>query len=312
MRRFEAFARESVHPLMHGWVPENVLTSEVSHSVQDNLALLNDAAFSRGFHAAMPIVGATAEDYRLRILEPNDHGGVLVGIRFRPDPNFAFVQVYSRDFPIDSSEELSALLDVIRQEFRPLHPTYLRVDVARDSTEDRIVTEFGGRTDFFTVAGLVNQLQRQSLPIQMERVHLKRSDSVEFYERYLEEYEDFHSANSHLRALVPVASRDALDTCLSEGLLFEVLVDGNWGGVIAGRKQSAFGMRGFRIVEELLSTSYRSQGLGPALQRHFIDRLPAESHAIVHGAIDPLNFPSLKTAKKTGRRVVMSTQFVDL
>lgn len=310
--RCVAQAWDSLHAKIKQWIPEDVLLTELSASVTDVLNQVGDEEFAAGFRTAMPVPGAAQEDYEPRILELEDSGVLVAGIRFRLDPSFSFVEVYARGRPIRSARTLMATVDHVRHMFRVFSPRYLRLHVAAGSTEDRVVQGAPGRTDFVTVAGSVAALQAQRPPSNMERIHLELATSTVFYDRYLIEYEAFHEAVPELRDLVPVASREALERSRTQGLLYEAYVDGEWSGIIAGRQQADYGMRGYRIIEEVLSSRFRGSGLGPALQRHFIDALPAEDHQVLHGAIDPSNLPSLATAKRVGRTEVMHTYFIVL
>ncbi len=94
--------------------------------------------------------------------------------------------------------------------------------------------------------------------------------------------------------------------------MFKVLVDGEWAGVFAGLPTCEHGLRGYLVVEEVLDTPYRGHGLGPALQRHFIDQLPVGKGDLVFGTIDATNRPSIRTAIKVGRADVGGWSFVPI
>lgn len=308
--RCVAQAWDSLHPEIRRWIPEDRLLAHLSASTADELGRVGDAAFAAGFREAMPVPGATQADYGPKILDIAEHGTLVAGIRFRADPPFSFVEVYARDYPFKNARTITTTLECVGRIFAVFSPRYLRVHVAAASTEQQVVESFPGRTDFLTVAGLLAALQGRSRPPRMERVHLEPATSTDFYDRYLAEYEAFHEASPHLQDLVPVASHDALERSRAQGLLYHAYVDGAWAGVIAGREQTELGMRGYRIVEEVLSSRFRGLGFGPALQRHFIDSLPAEDCQVLHGAIDPSNVPSLATAKRVGRIEVMTTRLI--
>ena len=72
------------------------------------------------------------------------------------------------------------------------------------------------------------------------------------------------------------------------------------------------GLRGHLVVEEVLDTLYRGHGLGPALQRHFINQLPSSEGGLVFGTIDAINQPSMRTAIKVGRLDVGGWSFVPM
>jgi len=301
-----------VHPLIRLGLPPAELRGTIATSVAEALRCVDNRAFARRFHAAMPVPGAPLEAYAYHLLAIESGQHLIAGIRFRGDPPFSFVEVYARDFPIERAETSAAMLDVTRRTFAVFTPSYLRVHVAAGSLEDTVIEQFPGSTDFFTMAGLVRTLQAHPLPPHMDRLQLVPATSTAFYDAYLDAYRDVHAATPSLRDLVPVASRATLEGCLAQGLLFEAVGGGEWAGIIAGRAQTDAGMRGYRVVDEVLAPRYCGRGLGAALQRHFIDALPATDTYVVHGAIHPLNAPSLATAKRVGRTEVMHTHFLNL
>jgi RimJ/RimL family protein N-acetyltransferase len=303
---------DSLHPQIKEWIPGDRLRAELARTVAGVIALVHDAEFATGFRAAVPVPGATLDDYKIKALEIDRDKTFVAGTRFRPDPPFSFVEVYARNYSIEDADTTTAMIEASRRAFEVFSPKYLRVHVPIGSIEDGIVVGPHVRTAFTTVAGLVSSLQRRSPPGRMECLRLAPAQSTDFYDRYLAEYEAFHEAVPSLRGLVPVAPRDTLEQSLAQGMLYEAYIDGEWAGVIAGREQTDYGMRGYRIIEELLSSRFRGQGLGPALQRHFIDALPAGDYQVLHGAIDPANAPSLATAKRVGRTEVMHARFIAL
>jgi hypothetical protein len=299
-----------MHPLIHAWVPRATLRRAVERHVQGFLSLVDNDEFATGLRIAMPLPGVATSAYRIRMLEIGPDQQVIAGIRFRPDPAMAFVDVYARNFAIASRSQVSALRETMLDCFKIFGPGCVRISTAVDSPEEAVLAGFPGSTDFLTVAAPVSQLQRQPPPAHLERIHLRQSSCQESFDRYSRAFDAFHASVPQLKHAVPRASRSALEQCASDGMLYNVEVDRKWAGVIAGRLQTDFGMNGVRIVKEILTGPYRSRGLGPALQRRFIDLLPNGAGNMLHGAIHPANLASLKTAMRVGRRPVMRTMFL--
>lgn len=307
-----AQAWHSLPPPIKRWVPEDRLRTELAGSVGEALDRVHDMETATGFRSAAPVPGTTPKDYLFKILATDHDKTFVAGLRYGPEPSFWFVDIYARDFPIESVRTLTRMQDTVRRAFAVFSPRYLRVDIASGSYEADAVTGPSVECDFVTVAGLLSELQRLDPPPKMGRVLLQRGTSTEFYERYMAEYATFHEEAPQLRESVLPTPLDKLEHSMARGLLYEAYVDGEWAGVIAAREQTNNGMRGYRVVEEILASRFRGRGFGPALQRRFIDVLPAADHAILHGAIDPANAPSLATAKRVGRVEVIHTRFVAL
>lgn len=310
--RYVAQARELLPAPIKRWVPEDRLQDALASSVAEALERVRDTEHAAAFRAAAPVPGTTPEDYLFRVLAIERDRSFLAGSRYRPEPPFWFVVVYARDFPIERGQTVARMSDAVRRAFAAFSPRYMCVDVAAGHREDRAVSGPSVISDSVTVAGLLSELQRLGPPPNMERVHLELAASTSFYGRYLAEYEAFQREAPHLAASVLPTPLDTLEGCLARRLLYEAYIDGEWAGVIAGREQTDDGMQGCRVVEELLSSRFRGRGFGPALQRRFIDTLPAGDREVLHGAIDPANAASLATAKRVGRIEVAHTRFVSL
>lgn len=307
-----AQAWASLPPQIKRWVPEDRLRTELAGSVGEALGRVHDMETATGFRSAAPVPGTTPEDYLFKVLTIEQDRTFVAGLRYRHDPSFWFVVISARDYPIESAQTLARMRDTVRAAFAVFSPRYMCVDVSPEHSEGQVVMGSSGKTDFVTVAGLLSDLQHLEPPPNMERVHLQRATSTRFYERYMAEYATFHEEAPELRESVLPTPFAKMEQCMAQGLLYEAYVDGEWAGVIAAREQTDHGMRGYRVVEEILASRSRGRGFGPALQRRFIDVLPAGDHAILHGAIDPVNAPSLATAKRVGRVEVMHARFVAL
>lgn len=87
--------------------------------------------------------------------------------------------------------------------------------------------------DRFTVAGLIKEMPT----LYSEEVELRSATSVDFYDRYLEEYEVFYRKDPELRYEVRTESLEGFDEPLKEGLLLKVFIKGNFAGIMAGQKK---------------------------------------------------------------------------
>lgn len=310
--RYAAQAWDSLPPPLKRWIPEDRLRAELAGSVSEVLDRIHDMETATGFRSAVPVPGTTPEDYLFKVLTVDQDRSFVAGLRYRPDPEFFFVVIYARDYAIESAQTLAKMGDAVGRAFSSFSPRYMSADIPPGHSEGQVVSGSSVKIDLITVAGLLSELHRLDSPPNMGRVLLQRATSTEFYERYMAEYATFHEEAPHLRESVLPTPFDKLEQCMAQELLYEAYVDGEWAGVIAAREQTDHGMRGYRVVEEILASRFRGRGFGPALQRRFIDVLPAGDHAILHGAIDPANAPSLAAAKRVGRVEVMHTRFVAL
>jgi hypothetical protein len=110
-----------------------------------------------------------------------------------------------------------------------------------------------------------------------------------------------------------VEPQRTLAQCLEQGLLYEVLVDGAWSGLIAARADLVAGVRGLQVVEIVLTCAARGQGLGPAVHQRFARAVAAiDPTTVILGTISAKNAPSLRTALKAGRTEIGAWHWIDL
>jgi L-amino acid N-acyltransferase YncA len=97
---------------------------------------------------------------------------------------------------------------------------------------------------------------------------------------------------------------ESLRACADQGLLFEVFVDGEPAGVVAGVRADDHAMRGFSVQELCLDPEHRGRRLAPATVQRLVDEVPADDGDVLWGTIHPANVPSLRNALSVGRVMV--------
>jgi L-amino acid N-acyltransferase YncA len=97
---------------------------------------------------------------------------------------------------------------------------------------------------------------------------------------------------------------DSLTECAEEGLLLEVLADGEPAGVVAAQRYDAHALTGFSVQELCLDSEHRGRRLAPAAVQRLVDLLPAVPGDVLWGTIHPGNLPSLRNALSIGRTLV--------
>ncbi|MGI8577340.1 MAG: hypothetical protein ACR2KG_05355 [Nocardioidaceae bacterium] len=157
------------------------------------------------------------------------------------------------------------------------------------------------RPDMRIVAGLVEQLRARPERLGLERVALRQPTDTTFYPQYVGELEHLFVRAPIYAEVTRVEDRGDLAGALQAGQLFEVLVDGQWAGLVATPRKRAYGVRGFWVQEMLLCGRVRGQGLGPAVQQRLLAELPAHQGDALFGSIEERNGPSLGSAYATGR-----------
>jgi hypothetical protein len=257
----------------------------------------------------MHVLARPAASYRGRLLEL---GGVrwLAHIDF-PDPSgdFPFVKIREASEPPGAIADWRPLAEGIAgafAEFRPraayvFHPAHLpmRAPAARVRTH--------------LLAAPAHSMAARSVAPGFDRVQLRLAAGLAFYPDYEAAYAQMLEERPHLSGVIEVEPRETLGECLEQGLLFEVLVDGAWSGIVAARADLVAGVRGLQVVEIVLTRAARGQGLGPAVHQRLACAVAAIDPATVMlGTISAKNAPSLRTALKAGRLEIGAWYWVDL
>lgn len=241
--------------------------------------------------------GATAEDFRERILEVEKDKFIMAGIRFRGlNVNKPFISIVT-NFEI-TSDRLSSLADLIKKEFSIFNPIAFQFHLP--SEVELIDPKLG--VDRYTIAGAIENLIEHKLPERVEKIEIVELNDTEFYDEYLKEYKVFHEKNHNLKDEVKPESLEDFKEAISNQLLYKIIIDDKHAGIIAGSASDYYGVKGVCILEEILYDSFKGKGHGVYLQKEFAKKLRGR-YQILWGTISSLNQPSLKTAFRNGRKV---------
>jgi hypothetical protein len=227
-----------------------------------------------------------------------------------PDPSgdFPFVKIRGASEALGSIAEWRPLAEGIARafaEFRPravniFHPTHLPLRAP-------------ARLRMHLVAAPARHMAAQPEAHGLDRVELRRAESLAFYPDYQAAYAEMLDERPLLRGEIATESRETLAECLEQGLLHEVLVDGAWSGLIAARADLVAGVRGLQVVEIVLTRAARGQGLGSAVHQRFARVVAAiDPVTVILGTISAKNAPSLRTALKAGRLEIGAWHWIDL
>jgi hypothetical protein len=307
-REFLAYALAQAHPTLGQWRGA-ALEADLREATAASLRTLIVDADTQRVADTMHVLARPAASYQGRLI---DVGGVrsIAHIDF-PDPSgdFPFVKIRGASEPPGSIAEWRPLANVIAEafaEFRPravyfFHPAHLPVRAPE------------ARVDTHLVAAPVGGMAGRPDAPGLSRVELRRATSLAFYPEYEAAYEQMLNERPYLRGEINAEARDEFVECLDEGLLFEVLVDGTWSGVMAARRDLVAGVRGLQVVEIVLTRAARGKGLGPAVHQRFARAMAAIDPAtVILGTISAKNAPSLRTALKAGRLEIGAWHWIDL
>jgi len=271
-------------------VPRFGNPAQVSDWLEEQLALCDDDDFAQRFAAACPILGQGCDAYRHRKLDVEGET-LLVGIRFKGcDVDQPFVDLLAW-----TGEPCPGWINAIKDAFAPFAPQAVRFRWSRETAPP-----WPAEIDQHVFAGPAAGTS-----------HANVSPA-----RDMSWFDDFHHAfnrwktSSPLGQEVSASSVDELNACLEDGHIV-VASDGDmFLGLAACLWQTERAFEGWSIMEEFVVAEAQGRGLGIALQRGLMHRLPPGD--LVWGTIHGTNVASQATAARCGRAPIESWWFVPL
>lgn len=244
------------------------------------------------------IVGVLPCDYEERIITLDENTFLLAGIRFQGlDVTQPYVSVLG-NFKKAEDIPFSQIAELIKEEFKVFKPQSFHMNFP----EGVDIPAHNFKVDRYTVMGIIKEVVDQKLAAIQDIVELVALKEMNFYEEYVSEYEKLYDKSPYLKNEVKVESLESLNNAAKEDLLYEILINGERAGVIAGYAEDYFGKKEICILEEILFEAYRRKGFGVYLQKAFAGKM-LKRFELMWGHISDLNPSSLKTALKNGRKI---------
>lgn len=297
-------------PLIGSWYSEADLRRNLRDGLAAEAERMENAGFGREFREGVGIGGP--DDplvWANRRLDLPDGGWAVTGIRFRgADARRPFVDVVATTAP-PTPDGLAVVAGTVVPAYAGFTPRCLRVD-APDAPA--LVEELTGdprfgpgcAIDMHVVAGPVEHLRAGPRAAAYPRVSLRAGEPPELAARVAAIYGELTAREPELAMWAEPEDLESLSACAEEGLLFEVLADGEPAGVIAALRYDAHAMSGFSVQELCLDGAHRGRRLAPATAQRLVDELPARRGDVLWGTIHPGNAPSLRNALSVGRTLV--------
>jgi hypothetical protein len=310
--RFEKYAYDRTPLAVRDWVPAKDSLKVIQSALQRSLDRTTDFNLASEFRKVCPTPNTTAQDYLPKIISVLSLGSVIAGIRFREgDLRNAFVEIEWRDFDILDTEIVSSLRSVIHEEFHKFSPRSFRyLQTLTEETQPPKVES--AVVDYVVFGAPVSILRRATLPANYDVVRVEKCGSIDFYKLYLDEYACFHREFPLLQSTVPPECVDSLEQSLSEGLLYKIVIYGQFAGIVSAQQDEDFCLRGFRMKEIIMFKEFRGQGYAAAALRRFIEVLQPAEWDMLYGPIDAANSRAQRNALRVGRLPLYRAMLVSL
>jgi GNAT superfamily N-acetyltransferase len=201
-------------------------------------------------------------------------------------------------------EDRDGLVALARTSFEAFRPGFVLL-----TTADPVGTWPDTGSELRQVVGLVGVLRARPVPPQLSTS--PRTDT-EFYPRYKSIHEAQVAAEPDHARHARCEDEDDLAELAGTGLLHDVLVNGEWAGIIAAEPDSRRGVRGATVVELLLTPDHRGRGFGKHLSTLLAKAVPLDDDACLMGTIHSDNVRAYRSAISAGRVDVGGEVRIDL
>jgi len=130
------------------------------------------------------------------------------------------------------------------------------------------------------VAAPLGQLRRRDVT---NALTVRPGTDLSWYDRYVAVHDRHVAADPAHADRSRVETTADLDHLRGAATLFEVLVDGNWAGVLAAEPVVAHGLRGATVVVLMLTQEARGRGFGKGLSALLARNLPMPDDQVLSG-----------------------------
>jgi L-amino acid N-acyltransferase YncA len=296
-------------PDLRSWYTDVELVDQLTKALGTEYGRLDDVDFGAGFRNDVGLGVGVPLDWANRRIELASGGWAVTGIRFRRlDIGRPFVDVIATSEP-PIPDGLAAVAEAVVPAYREFDPKCLRVEapepaaLVAEIADDIRFGEHSG-VDMRIVAGLVEQLLGGPRVPTYDLVALRPGTAEQLAGRAADIYRTAASSSPDLAWWANPEDAESLAACEAEGLLFEVVADGDPAGVVAALRYDDHGMRGFSVQEICLDDRHRGRRLAPGVMQRLLEQLPARRGDVLWGTIHPDNAASLRNALSIGRTPV--------
>lgn len=232
----------------------------------------------------------TKDDYKNKLITTSE-GNILAGIRHKNgnvDKPFVYL------WPSFKINDMNLIIDEINPYFEVFKPKSYNIWIRPDKND------YNATINQQRFIGVVSDL----LVFDLE---LKTPKS--YYDWYKEEHDKFIQQNQRFKDRITINSKDMMDECLKQGLLFQHIENNEIIGLVAGETEVFLGGNSVHIDEILIGSAFRRKGYSSKLLGSFINKMETK---YITCEIDIENIGSTKTAFKLGEKVFSQELFFEI
>ena len=286
-------ADEGLHPWVHDHIIEPVRRAALAEELGFCLdTAAQDLTYAAAFAEVAPPIGQPVTAYLDRWVPLGD-AHVMVGPRYLGrDPNLPFVMVSASDRPLVAADR-DPLRAVGREHLGAFSPGFVML-----TTADPVGAWPETKPEMRQVVGLLGDLRGREAPPELAT---RPRHDTDFYDHYQGLFDTDVAADPAHARRTRVEDRDDLQELADQGYLYDVLVEGEWAGLLAAEPDARHGVRGATVVELILDHAYRGRGYGRHLSTLLARAVPLPDDQCLLGTIHADNVTSYRSALAAGR-----------
>ena len=306
-------ALTTIPVIIRNWLPHTIIENTLLMTIYKNFHLMSNNTIATNFRDHCMVPGTSPDDYKHRIITLRNGERVLTSIRFKGlNVKQPFVEVEHRSFRLESIEQVKALAQEVCEHYRIFEARSIRLFSWAGSILDR-VHDPQIECDCRLLVAPLGVLRRHRLTDRnYDRIRLERAENLGFYPLYSQAYDDFHRDHPELVEAVPKEPENSMLIYVYESQVFNILIDGEWAGLVVADDYADSIWRGYMIADEILAKAYRGQGYAVPMQKHLVEQIHGHDSAFLLGTISPNNLPSMRTATHSGRVDVGGSFFISI
>ena len=274
--------------------------------LRQELTRCHDMAFGERFMRGCPVDGATPQDYLNRILETDEVGRALTGIRFMGgDLERPFVDLIATEQTLRDGFDVAPLVASLLHTYRHFQPRAVRVLWPHPSPPSWTVSaSIQVHIDQVLSIGIVRRADALESSARLATLAQSTQVAAAVDAIYRAHFEQDPGST---RWLSP-ADLTEIQRCIELGHVLilpgeqdEIL------GILAVEEANMLGIPGFWVIEEVVHPEARGAGLASRGQRTLSSLLANDKpEALLCGTIDARNLASRRTAAHARRHETMA------
>ena len=303
---------EQAHPLLKEIYTKKEVYEQCAHELQEDIERLDSDHLARLFAEYTSIAGTHPEDYKTRLIYCDNGDVALCGIRFRGmDISQPFVTVTATLQPL-SIHHINILVANLSEAFAAFKPLYVQFYIP--SNLDIEPAHFpSAHWDNRILANALDTLAENVAPYKVCPADLKyellAAKTLSFYSQYEMAYHTLVQDCPQHAAMMELKPIEDMKIWVAQGLVHLLCVNDELAGVIIVEPDNSLGMTGFYVIENIVFSKYRGQGLGKWMQQTMISQLADRQNKpsirqptdMLFGTIHFDNTSAIQCAKSIGR-----------